>query len=254
MRSLITGKFNLILLVFLVVISAGGQQSDKPPAVPTKPESFWDKVLRYAGISHDASNLKAPGDEVISGSIWIANLGASATKKVSTSGDYRSPIFVPGRNAILVLNGANVVEVDPASQKGVICYATPSISKLVGFSLDNQDSILVLLDRGSGRPAPGLLSLSSGKINPLPYDPASSRDLEMIEQPQSRERTYGGTSVYTKRQSKETLYGSAEWTDVYIKEPAKPPVDVSNCEGVNCGQPSLSADGRTVVFIRSDRN
>jgi hypothetical protein len=247
-------RFNCILLMLLVGISVGWQKSDKLPATSSKPESFWDKVLRYAGISHDASNLKAPGDEVISGGIWISDLTAGAAKKVSSSGGYRSPIFVPGRNVILALNGANVVEVDPASQKGVIRYATPSISKLVGFSLDNPDSILVLLDKGGGRPAPGLLSMSSGKINQLSYDPTSSRDLEMIEQLQSWERTYGNTSVYTKRQSKETLYGSAEWTDVYLKQDAKPPVDVSNCDGVNCGQPSLSADGRTVVFIRSDRN
>src|SRR6202030_2037801 len=93
----------------------------------------------------------------------------------------------------------------------------PYISKLVGFSVDDPDTILVLIGKSSARPTVGLLSLTSGKITAMPYDPASSRDMEMIEHLQSWERVYGDKRVYTKRQTKETLYGPVEWTDVYLK-------------------------------------
>lgn len=247
------GKFICILLIILFPFCVCAQEAAKRPATQTKPESFWDKVLRYAGISHDASNLKAPGDEVASGWIWLADLDAGTTKKISATGGYRSPVFVPGGNQILALKAGNLVQVDPSGHNAVNRCAVPSVTKLVGFSLDNNDSVLVLQDSGGGRPTPGVLAVSSGKITRLPYDPASNRDLEMIEQLQSWERSYGDAAVYTRRQSKETLYGPVEWTDVYLKRNSREAADVSHCDGVNCGQPSLSADRRNVVFIKSDR-
>ena len=42
-----------------------------------------------------------------------------------------------------------------------------------------------------------------------------------------------------------------EWTDVFIKEADKRPRNLSQCDGVNCSQPSLSADRRRVVFVRA---
>jgi hypothetical protein len=247
------GGFSCILLIFVLALTAGAQKSDKPPATPSKPESFWDKVLRYSGISHDASNLRAPGDEVVSGSIWLADINAGTTRKISATGGYRSPIFAPGRNEILALQGANLVQVELVSQKIVSRYSLPSVRKLVGFSLEDDDTVLVLLDKAGAHPAPAVLSMATGKITQLPYDGESSRDLEMIEQLQSWDRKYGNTALYTQRQSKGTLYGSTEWADVYIRRNGGQAVDVSHCDGVNCGEPSLSADGRNVVFIKSDR-
>jgi hypothetical protein len=30
------------------------------------------------------------------------------------------------------------------------------------------------------------------------------------------------------------------------------PVDVSRCDGTNCGQPSMSADGRLIAFVKAE--
>ena len=247
----------LIGLTATTVVPA--QKPVNPPGAQAKAESFWEKVLRYAGISHDASNLKAPGDEVVSGQIWLADLGSGAAMKstarqVTASGGYRSPLFVPGGKDILALKGTDVVRVGLSGGNAVKRYTITDITKLVGFGMDDPDTVLVLTGRSGEPPAVGLLSLGSGRITSMPYNPASSRDLEMIEQMQSWERVYGGKRLYTKRQSKETLYGPAEWTDVYLKSGSDEVLDVSQCDGVNCGQPSLSSDGRYVVFIKSDRD
>lgn len=225
-----------------------------PPPAQQKAESFWDKVLRYTGVSHDASNLKAPGDEVVSGQIWVVNVSAKAARKVTAGGGYRSPIFVPGGNAIVALTGTDLVRVGVSGGNAVKRYAVADVTKLVGFSVDDPDTILVLTGGSGDRPGVGLLSLSSGKITAMPYDPKSKRDLEMIERMQSWERVYSDKKVYTKRQTKDTRYGPVEWTDVFLKTQSEDAVDVSECDGVNCGQPSLSADGRFVVFVKTEGN
>ena len=242
----------LLLSAGLTTLAEGRfQKPAAPPASQTKTESFWDKVLRYAGISHDASNLKAPGDEVVSGQIWLADLSSRSTKQMTTSRGYRSPVFVPGGKEILALKGTDVVRVELSGGNAVKRYTVAEITKLVGFSLDDPDTVLVLTGKPAELPTVGLLSLNSGKVTAMPYNPSLGRDLEMIEHLQSWERVYGSTSLYTKRQSKETLYGPVEWTDVYLKSGGDAALDLSQCDGANCGQPSLSADGRYVVFIKS---
>jgi len=54
-----------------------------------------------------------------------------------------------------------------------------------------------------------------------------------------------------KRQTKQALSGTVEWTDVFRKMGSGEPVDVSRCDGVNCGQPSLSQTGRLLVFVKA---
>jgi len=243
-----------VLMGFTVIAPAGAQKPANPPPSQTKQESFWDKVLRYAGISHDASNLKAPGDEVVSGQVWMVDLGSRSTSKVTAEGGYRSPVFVPGGNEVLALKGAEVVLVKRLGGTVVKRYSLPEVIKLVGFSTDDPDTVLVLEGKAGAHPGVGLLSLHSGKITAMPYNAASSRDLQMIEHLQSWERVYGNVSLYTKRRSKETIDGTVEWTDVYSKRGNDEAVDVSQCDGVNCGQPSQSADGRYVVFVKSDND
>ncbi len=94
------------------------------------------------------------------------------------------------------------------------------------------------------RPSVGLLKISTGPTTPVPYDANSSQDLQMVEELASWSRTYA--EIYVKRQSKQALSGTVEWSDVN-----QPAVDVSQCTGVNCGQPSLSADEHWLVFVRS---
>jgi len=85
----------------------------------------------------------------------------------------------------------------------------------------------------------------------VPYDPASSQDLQMVEDLGGWSRTYGDRHIYVHRQAKQALSGTVEWSDVFLKVDNQPPVDVSQCNGVNCGQPSLSADGHWLVFVKT---
>ena len=102
-----------------------------------------------------------------------------------------------------------------------------------------------------GRPRVGLLTVGTGAVAIVPYDPASSQDLQMVENLEGWSRTYGERSISVKRQAKQALSGTVEWSDVFLKAGNQAPVDVSQCDGVNCGQPSLSQDGRLLVFVKA---
>ena len=67
------------------------------------------------------------------------------------------------------------------------------------------------------------------------------------------DRNYGDTRVYVRDERKPGLAGDVQWTDVYVKRGAANPVNVSRCDGTPCSQPSLSSDGKLVVFIRASQ-
>jgi Tol biopolymer transport system component len=62
---------------------------------------------------------------------------------------------------------------------------------------------------------------------------------------------YGDTRVYTETESKRGLSRNIEWTDVYLRRSNAAPLNVSTCDGVNCIQPALSPDGRSVAFVKA---
>lgn len=243
-----------LLISLLAVLNARAQ---KPMAgyqratQEHKTESFWEKLLRISGISASPSTLKGPGDEVESGQIWLAEVGPKRTHRLAVGSGYRSPVFMPRGNDILALEGNDIVRLSSAGGEPKKLYAVSRATKLVGFSLDDPDKVLILTEDAAGHSGVGLLSVSTGSVTPLAYDPASSKDRHMIEHLRSWDRVYGNKSVYVKRQTKQDLSGAVEWTDVYLKVGDEEPANVSKCNGVNCGQPSLSAGGELLVFIRA---
>ncbi len=244
-----------VLLLMLGVSSADGQaQKNTPPNATVKRQntsSFTEKLLKFLGISQSPGTLKGPGDEVTSGQLWLADLN-SQTTHILTSGDgYCSPIFLRGTKDILALRGNDVMQVSAGSEARKL-YSVDGIMKLVAASMSDAGTVLILQHAESAsRPRVGLLNVSTGAIMPVPYDPASSQDLEMVEDLGGWSRTYGDRRIYVKRQSKQALSGTVEWSDVFLQVGNQTAVDVSQCDGVNCGQPSLSADGHWLVFVKS---
>ncbi|HEY6967754.1 MAG TPA: hypothetical protein VJA94_00880 [Candidatus Angelobacter sp.] len=225
------------------VASAGRVQKSKG-----EPESFIHRLLRICGIAAAPSTLKGPGDELKNGQIWIIDLSSGKRQQLTESDAYRSPVFVPASNDVLALEGTNLVRLSLGADARKL-YPISGVNKLVGFSVDNPDELLLIRKEPAAPVSVELLSLSTGKRTPLPYDAASSQDRSMLEHLQSWDRTYDSKSLYVKHESKVKLSGTAEWTDVYFKDGAAEAVNVSKCDGSNCGQPSLSADGRKIVFV-----
>lgn len=234
-------------------------QQTPPPAKQSsapagKTESFWHKVLRVSGIAQSPSTLRGPGDEVRRGQIWIRDLATGQTRKLTTTGGFRSPVFLPEGNDILALKGTDVVRVAFVSGKVTNLFVVAGLTKLVGFTVDDPDKVLVLSRDSSGVPTVAFLSVTAGKLDPLRYDPSSTDDRRLVEHLSAWDRSYGNTTLYVDQQTKESMAGTLSWTDVFLKKDSSAVKDVSNCDGTNCGQPSLSPDGKFVTFVRSDED
>jgi hypothetical protein len=172
---------------------------------------------------------------------------------LTSSDDYNSPIFLAGAGQVLALRGTDVVQVPAVGGQARKLYSVNGIVKLVGASSADAGTVLILLRGESrGRTRVGLLTVATGAVTPVPYDPASSQDLQMVEDLEGWSRSYGDRHIYVKRQSKQALSGTVEWSDVFLQVGNQPPVDASHCDGVNCGQPSLSENGRLLVFVKAE--
>ena len=242
------------LLVMLLVSASSELAQKNAPAGKQKPRtSFTERLLKFLGISASPGTLKGPGDEVTSGQLWLADLQAKTTHPLTSSEGYRSPIFFAGNKDVLALRGLEVIRLPSAGGEGKSLYSVDGILKLVGASSEDAATVLILLrGKAGGQPRVGLLTVGTGAVTPLPYDPTSSQDLQMVEDLGGWSRIYGDRNVYVRRQGKQALSGTVEWSDVFLQVDSQPPVDVSQCDGVNCGQPSLSADGHWLVFVRAE--
>jgi len=245
---------SFVLFVLLTSFAVGQtQKSDTSTAGKQKRSArLADKLLKFFGISDSPGTLKGPS-ELRSGQLWVAELGSRSTRAITESAGYRSPIFLATSKDILALKESEIWRFPAGGSPGKKLYAISSITKLVASSADDPDVVLVLQSDGSsGHPRVGLLSISSGKVTPEPYDPTASEDLQMVENLESWDRVYGDKRVYVKRETKQAISGPIEWTDVFQKVNSQEPVDVSQCDGANCGQPSMSADGRLIVFVKAE--
>lgn len=245
-----------VALVLLVSVAVGQTQKSAGTNTPVKQKqsaSFTDKLLKFFGISDSPGTLKGP-NEIRTGQVWVAELGSGSTRVITESAGYRSPIFIAASKDILALKETDIWRFPAGHSQGKKLYSVNGITKLVASSADDADVVLVLQSDGSnGHARVGLLSVSTGKVTRQPYDPASSRDLQMVEILQSWDRVYGDKLVYVRRETKQAMSGKVEWTDVFQKVNSQEPVNVSQCDGANCGQPSMSADGRLIVFVKAEK-
>ncbi|HEY6339781.1 MAG TPA: hypothetical protein VIW68_14920 [Candidatus Sulfotelmatobacter sp.] len=240
------------LLLTLLVSTSPGQTPKNAPAAKTKPPaSFTERLLKFLGISDSPGTLKGPGDEVRSGELWVADVRAKTTHALTHTDGYRSPIFLAGSMDVLALRGSEVIRIPSTGGEGKSLYSVDGIVKLVGAGSEDAAKVLILLRGEAGHSRVAVLTVSTGEVAAVAYDPASSQDLQMVEALAGWSRTYGDRHIYMQKQNKPALSGTVEWHDVFLQVDRLPPVDVSRCDGDNCGQPSLSPDGHSLVFVKT---
>jgi len=249
----------LTCFTVLVIVVAGLRPLDAqvparrvPPPPPPRKESLRHRLLRVTGLADDPSTLKGL-EQSASGQIWVAELRDQRTRGLSAGSGYRSPVFMPGRDGILALSGMDIVRVRMGGGVPERLYAVSGITKMVGFDREAPDQLLVVTENARGRPSIGWLSIKTGKVVSIPYDPASSEDRRMVEHVRGWDREYGDTSVYVKSVTGQSLSGQVEWKDVFLKAGDGKPINVSRCAQADCTQPSLSPNGQFIVFIKSEQ-
>jgi hypothetical protein len=134
-------------------------------------------------------------------------------------------------------------------------HTVAGVTKLVGLSRDDPDQLLVVGEEIQQHlPFAALFSIQSGRLVVIPYNADSSEDRVMLAHLSGWERVYGNTRVYMEKNERQGPGGTTiEFTDVYLERASDPPINLTRGKRASSSQPSLSEDGRMVVFIRQDR-
>jgi len=251
--------FALILVSLSAVVWVGASRSQavtpaqsSAPARAPKPQSFVQLVLHTFGVPIGAGTLKGAEDGPRAGQVWVVDLRSGTRTRAAPGGGYRSPLLIPGSTEILALKGRDVVRITSPQLEPKRLYSLEGLTKLVSFAINDPDQVLVLKESDAGQVYVKLLALGKGRLTSMAYDPDSKEDEKMLESLQGSQRTYGNNTVYVKRISKNAMSGRVEWSEVFIKPLGQDPKDVSRCDVVDCGQPSLSTDGERVAFIMAE--
>ncbi|MGH9844962.1 MAG: hypothetical protein ACREEM_40105 [Blastocatellia bacterium] len=231
------------------------RQPDKPkPAQtpPVKKETTVQWLLRFLGISATPSAMKGE-DDALAGDLWLYDSTTQTGQRITREGGYRSPVVLTRDANLLALKGEQVVEIAIESRAVKPRHTIPGIVKLIAVDAADANRVLFLRASEGQRFSAGALSLNDGRIEARELDLNSEDDRRMLAHLRGWERSYDGgkTVVYTKTETKEGLAGAVEWRDVYLKREGRDTVNVSNCDGANCGQPSLSPGGRYVTYVKA---
>jgi len=249
-RYLYAPIFSLLLLSPMLP-QAGKADHKSTNSPPQKSKSFIDWVLDFLSISYTPGALKAPVSDLANGQIWIVDMKSGSAHPLTLSGSFRSPVFLAGSGNILALRGNDVVRIPSAGGDATKLFSADGIQKLVGTGSHDPGKVLVLLrNEASSHPKVALLTVETRAITNLPYDENSSVDLQFVEELEGWSHTYGESRVSVKRQTKEALAGTVVWSDVFVSAPGRAALNVSRCDGINCGQPSLSPDGTLLVYVK----
>lgn len=234
-----------LLLCYLAFVPTFSLAAAPPP----QQDSFLRQMLRFLGVSVNSATLKAdmPREE---GEIWSVDLKKLTPVQISAGEAYRSPVFMPGDKQVLALQGEYLVRIPLQKGKPKKLYKLKKVRKLVGFDRKAPNKLLVLSEEPSSTLSPRILSVKQGKLAKLPYDPKSHQDV--INHLESWEREYGDLILYPDKVTKPVLGGTQTWTDIYVKRKGQQDAQpISQCDGINCSQPSLSHNQRRVVFIKA---
>lgn len=222
------------------------------PATAIGAEGLLHRLMRVLGMSSAPAQMRGADSPASAGQIWIAELAGQASPRALTAaGGYRSPVFDAAGSTVLALSGKRVVRIAADSGKSTEEWNAPGIQRLVGVDGQQPDEVLVVRE---DRSAPlGMLSLTTHKVTPLPApDRADKQQVEAVAAAAGQTRIYGSVRLFLQTKSRVAMEGKRVWQDVYVQEGSQAPRSISRCQDVTCDQPSLSPNGKQVVYVRSD--
>jgi hypothetical protein len=233
-------------VLILMILTAGQPPKPAPPCEP-----LLTKLLRVAGLTAAPSQMRGPADDAAVGNIWMVSIDRRDARALTTDGGYRSPVFLPNGSTVLALRESTIVRLGVSGRNAAPVPVKTGVAKLVGVDSANASEVVVLLEAPdpSGSPL-AAVSLQNGTVTALPFDASNEAHRRLLAQIRAQDRSYGDTTVYTRTESKPGLSRPVEWMDVFLKRGAASPQNLSACDGVNCVQPALSPDRRSVVFVK----
>lgn len=212
---------------------------------PVQTETFLQQILRISGISATPQQMRGQ-EKGQAGQLWIVHTETKEQQQVSSSSDFRSPVFMPDDSSLLALKETELIEVSLPGGVAKPLFNIPGVIKIIGFDQSDNDRFLVLLEDNQL----ALVSLKTGIQEILNY-PSSPETDAYLSHIINWDRAYGDTRVFVRTRPKRTIRGRHYLSNVYYQR-NRDETDLSRCVSSSCSQPSLSHNGKRVVFIKSD--
>jgi len=231
---------------FLPIISLGILTILPFQPATAEGNSFLTALLRFTGITATPGAVKG-NDNFAAGNIWLVQIEAakaSEPRKITNNGNYHTPLWIPGSQAILAMKSDKLVKLNAQGNEEKTLHTLTRNTALLGFDKHDTNRILVLQ-----RPlAVGILTLASGQITPLPYDRNNSKELEAFEQLRKDFRSYDSVKVSVNEKKKPDSQGRFKsFYTILIEQLGGKDVSIS-CPS-DCSQPALAENGQQLLFI-----
>ena len=217
------------------------------PAHTMAAETLLERLLRISGLSAAPGQLRGP--DPAPGSLWVVTPGAGPAERWTSASRYAWPVFAAD-GSLYALDGDSLVRITAPGLDTVRVLALPGVVKLVGFEPGAHDD-LILLRHDTAAPL-AALALRSGALRTLALDLGNAKAQHLLGRMRGQDRGNAELLLLVQTQSRRGLARTLEWTDIMALSRRGDAANLSRCDGVNCSQPALSADGRRVVFVKAD--
>jgi hypothetical protein len=115
-----------VLLAAICVVPLAAQSQNQSQK---KTESFWDKVLRIAGVSATPAALRGD-DPVLNGDIWLVASAPGPAPQRLTRGGYHSPVFDSQGINVVALRGEDLYRIPTGGELPIKITSLPGVTKL----------------------------------------------------------------------------------------------------------------------------
>jgi hypothetical protein len=221
-----------------------------PNAPVRSPETFWQRILRITGITVTPSTSKGPVPEPAGGDLWLTTPEGRSRLRLTRDGGYQSPIFFPDGRSVLALREGNLVRVSTA---GFLdpepLFAIAGVIRLVGFDRESPGKVVALTRGANGILDLGILDLADREVRSMRPESPDAEYRDVLARLAHWDLAWQLSEQ--QRIVRLEVRPAARGSDVFLLREDVAPVEVSHCGGDRCDQPSLSTDGRTVVFVRA---
>lgn len=211
---------------------------------PTAAEDILTTLLRFTGIS-STPHTKG-GAETENGDLWVVkrvNQEFAAAQKITTSGDYHSPLWLPGSDSLITVKSQAIVTLNSDGSHLKSLHTLTVATQLIGFDKTDPNQLLVRQDNNLG-----ILTLDKGEFKPLPYHPDNPQERAALDNVNDDFKDYGTYKIAVDTEGIVDRSGRiTPKTAIIVAQPSHDDITLS-CPG-KCSQPALDDSGQQVVFV-----
>jgi hypothetical protein len=229
----------LVRLVFILAAALG-----VTGASPTSSENSILAQTFWAGIDYLGLIFKAVGSlggGAGRGQVWIVEVTTGSGRQVSAADDLSWPVLAQDRSTIFALRGQQLVRLQLGGDSIVPVGPEANWRRLIGV-----DAIGNVLGFVAGRPRaqPALMTRKGGLL--LLPQPETEQERERVSMLLQENLAYVKGRQLTVARSRRG--GRGYDVSIVTGDAVK---NLSDCGDDACGQPSLSPDGRYVLYVRT---